>query len=697
MTARYSLGIDIGGTFTDVVVYDHADDRLFSRKLLTTHDDPARAVLDGIRQVIAEDAVPAGEIGRVVHATTLFTNALIERKGARTGLIATAGFRDIVEIGRERKYELYDIHIQKPKPLAPRERRLEAVERLRFDGTVLQPLDEAGVAAAAQALADDGVESIAVAFLHSYANPDHERRAGAIVEANHPGIAVSLSADVAPEIREYERTSTVLANAYIKPLARDYLDGIQAGILNAGVEAPLLLMLSSGGLADLVEAKRAPVALLESGPAAGALAAAYFGTAEADGDVLAFDMGGTTAKLAVVDGGKPEVAYHFEAAREKRFAEGSGLPIHTSTIELIEIGAGGGSIARLDEIGLLKVGPDSSGSDPGPAVYGLGGELPTVTDANFALGLLAPESFAGGAMRLDMAASAASLERLAKAAGLTPPEIAAGIRDLVNETMASAARVHIAERGKDPRRYSLLATGGGGPLHGAEVARKLGLKRMISPASAGVASAIGLLIAPARADRVATIAKRMDQLDWQAFEATFAALTESANRVIAAAGLDPAASTVDRRADVRYVGQAFEVIVDLPPGPYDAQSAPALVKAFEAAYLAKFTRTPPAGPVEIINVRVAVSAPSRAAKASGAGESGRTEKQIGVRPVWSPADKDFQATPIYDRYALRPGDAFDGPALIEERESTLAVPVGARFRVAKQGEIVVDFEQRTAP
>lgn len=692
MPTRYSLGIDIGGTFTDVVVQDHAEGRQFSRKLLTTHDNPARAVLNGVAEVIAEDGVPAADIGRVVHATTLFTNALIERKGAETGLIATEGFRDVVEIGRERKYELYDIHIQKPRSLAPRERRLEARERMRFDGSVQTPLDTESVRQAADALVKDGVTSIAISFLHAYANPAHEQEAAAIVAAAHPELAVSVSSDVAPEIREYERTSTALANAYIKPLARDYLDGIQAGLRTAGVEAPLLLMLSNGGLSDLAEAKRAPVALLESGPAAGALAAAWFGRDSAGGDVLAFDMGGTTAKLAVVDAGKPEVAYHFEAAREKRFAEGSGLPIRTSTIELIEIGAGGGSIARLDEIGLLKVGPDSAGSDPGPACYGLGGAAPTVTDANFALGLLDADSFAGGTMTIDMPAANAALDNLANAATLSRAELAQGIRDVVNETMASAARVHIAERGKDPRRYALLATGGGGPLHGADVARKLGLKRMISPASAGVASAIGLLIAPARVDRVATVARRMDQLEWPIFEATFARIEDDARTVIAATGLDAKRATVERRADVRYVGQAFEIVVDLPPGPYDASSESALQAAFETAYLAQFTRTPPAGPVEIINVRIAASAEADVAHTGATNTATDGPKVKGARAVWSQEQKAFVQTQIYDRYALRPGDAFDGPALVEERESTLAVPERARFAVAAGGEIVVDLD-----
>ena len=692
MATRYSLGIDIGGTFTDVVVQDHEKGHQFSRKLLTTHDDPARAVLTGVAEVINEDGVPATEIGRVVHATTLFTNALIERKGAETGLIATEGFRDVLEIGRERKYELYDIHIQKPLPLAPRERRLEAQERMNFDGSVKTPLDASSIRVAADALVAEGVTSVAISFLHAYANPAHEQEAAAIVQAAYPELAVSVSSDVAPEIREYERTSTALANAYIKPLARDYLDGIQAGLQKAGVEAPLLLMLSNGGLSDLVEAKRAPVALLESGPAAGALAAAWFGRDAAGGDVLAFDMGGTTAKLAVVDNGKPEVAYHFEAARQKRFAEGSGLPIRTSTIELIAIGAGGGSIARLDEIGLLKVGPDSAGSDPGPACYGLGGTAPTVTDANFALGLLDAESFAGGVMQIDMAAAEASLDELAASANLGRAEIAQGIRDVVNETMASAARVHIAERGKDPRRYALLATGGGGPLHGADVARKLGLKRIISPASAGVASAIGLLIAPARVDRVATVAKRMDQLDWSAFEQTFARMEADARHVIAATGLNAESARVERRADVRYVGQAFEIVVDLPPGPYDANSATSLQGAFEKAYLAQFTRTPPAGPAEIINVRIAASADASVAATNASNAATDAPKLKGERRVWSPAEKAYRTTPVYDRYALRPGDAFDGPALVEERESTLAAPERSRFIVAAGGEIVVDLD-----
>ncbi|HEY3188971.1 MAG TPA: hydantoinase/oxoprolinase family protein, partial [Solirubrobacteraceae bacterium] len=377
-----SLGIDIGGTFTDLVVYDHAAGTQVNRKVLTTHDDPARAVAAGVAGLLRDGAIDPARIERVVHATTLFTNALIERSGAPTGLITTAGFADTLEIGRERKFDLYDLDIAKPEPLVPRHLRLEVAERVGADGRVLVKLDAKAVETRARELVDAGVTSIAVVFLHAYANPRHEAQAARAIARRFPRAAVTTSHEVAPEIREYERASTAVANAYIKPLARRYLDLMARRLTELGIPAPLLLMLSSGGLTHVGEAERTPVQMLESGPAAGALAAAFFGREDSAGNLLAFDMGGTTAKLSLVDGGEPLTAYAFEAARQKRFMEGSGLPIRISTIELIEIGAGGGSIASVDEIGLLKVGPRSAGSQPGPAAYGLGGTEPTVTDAD---------------------------------------------------------------------------------------------------------------------------------------------------------------------------------------------------------------------------------------------------------------------------------------------------------------------------
>ena len=689
----YSLGIDIGGTFTDIVVYDHDSGRQWSRKVLTTHDDPARAVATGVSALLEEGRLEARHFTRVVHATTLFTNALIERKGAVTGLITTVGFGDTLEIGRERKFELYDLDIAKPEPLVPRNLRLEVAERMRADGTVRQPLDVTEVAARAHALVRAGVTSIAIVFLHAYANHEHEALAARIVAERHPDVAVTSSHEVAAEIREYERASTAVANAYIKPLAHRYLELMARRVAELGVPAPLLLMLSSGGLTHVQEAERAPVGMLESGPAAGALSAAFFGKDDSGGNLLAFDMGGTTAKLSLVDGGEPLTAYHFEAARQKRFLEGSGFPIRISTIELIEIGAGGGSIAQMDEIGLLKVGPRSAGSQPGPAAYGLGGTEATVTDADFLLGYLNPDYFAGGEVRVDMDAARSALTRLSERVGLSPIEVAWGIHDIVNENMAGAARVHIAERGRDPRDYALLCTGGAGPVHAFGVARTLGLSRVICPPSAGVASALGLLVAPARVDRVATIGLRLDRGSVKDLEMAFRRLEEDARAVLGDTGIKLETAAVRRLADGRFLGQGFDLVVQLPDGPYDDTDATRrrLLTSFETAYREKFALTPPNVPIEFINIRVAVRAPVAGSdvairgRAHGAGAAGAIK---GVRPAWFP-DRGFVETTVYDRHRLAVGDELAGPAVVEEEGSTLVVGLGATARVAPSGNIIV--------
>jgi N-methylhydantoinase A len=467
--SEYSLGIDIGGTFTDLVIHDHDTGRRWGSKVLTTHADPQQGVVAGVRSILAESGLDPRGIGRVVHATTLFTNALIERKGAPTGLLVTDGFRDMLEIGRERKYDLYDIGIENPAPLVPRNLRLGVIERMRADGRVAEPLDEAQLLRQVDALRAAGVTSVALVFLHAYANPAHEEQAARAIAAHAPELFVTPSHAVVREIREYERASTTIASAYVKPIAAGYLAALARELTGLGIAAPLLLMLSGGGLTHAAEVNRNPVQMLESGPAAGALAAAFFGARDGVNDLLAFDMGGTTAKLSLVDGGEPLVAYGFEAARQKRFIEGSGLPIRLLTIELIEIGAGGGSIARRDEIGLLKVGPDSAGSEPGPACYARGGTAPTVTDANLLLGYLNPDFFAGGTLQIERGVAADAMANLAASLGLSTEATAAGIHEVVNENMAGAARVHIAERGRDPRRYALVCTGGGGPVHGYSI------------------------------------------------------------------------------------------------------------------------------------------------------------------------------------------------------------------------------------
>ena len=697
----YALGVDIGGTFTDIVVYDCATGRQFNRKVLTTHDDPSRAVIEGIEVLIAADELVSCATARVVHATTLFTNALIERSGAKTGLITTEGFRDTLEIGRERKYGLYDIAIRKPKPLVPRDLRMEASERVDADGRVLAALDIETVLAAGKALDNAGVQSIAVVFLHAYANADHETQAVAALAAAFPNISISASSEVAPELREYERASTTAANAYIKPLAENYLDSLASKVNDYGIEAPLHLMISSGGLTHVAEAKRAPVQMLESGPAASALAGAYFGNADADGRLLAFDMGGTTAKLCLVDGGEPMVAYGFEAGRQERFVEGSGLPIRISTIELIEIGAGGGSIATVDDLGFLKVGPKSAGSEPGPAAYGRGGKTATVTDADFMLGYLNHDCFAVGMLNLDMQACNDALDRIAQAACLGRAEIAWGIHDVVNENMASAARVHIAERGRDPRDFTLLSTGGAGPVHTYYVAKKLGFKKVICPSAAGVASALGLLVAPVRVDRVATVGARLTECDLGELEMAFQALEDGARMVIADAGLNPDTTRFQRFADGRYIGQGFELSVTLPDGPYNAnnieQTRSALLRAFEDGYKEKFSRTPIDVPVEFTNIRTTARAPVPDANKLklGSSKSDIPDRNPlkGRRSAYFPEASDFIQTAVYERSGLDVGDEFDGPAIIEDQGSTLIIGPGSNWEVSECGNIVVHMPE----
>ena len=695
----WSLGIDIGGTFTDIVV--RGGEKTLAQKVLTTHDDPARGVEAGVARLVAEARLDPGSVERVVHATTLFTNTLIERKGARTGLITTRGFRDALEIGRERKYELYDLTITKPPPLVPRDRRLEATERLGADGEVVAPLDEDSLDGAMSELARAGVDAIAICFLHAYASPHHERRARDRLTERFPGVAFAISSEVAPEIREFERLSTTVANAYLMPLAGRYVERLAERVAARGIGCRLLLMLSSGGLTDVDEARRFPVRMLESGPAAGAIAAAWFGARAGHDDLLAFDMGGTTAKLCLVDGGEPLVTHMFEACRERRFIPGSGLPLKISALELIEIGAGGGSIARVDDLGLLKVGPESAGSEPGPACYGLGGREPTVTDADLVLGYLDPEFFAGGSMTLCPDAAGTALASLEAGSGLAGVELAQGVFDVVTETMASAARIHVAERGRDPRRYVLLATGGAGPVHAWYLAASLGIERIVCPPSAGVASALGLLLAPARADRVATVAESLSELDWLRFESTYRRIEDECRSVLAHTGLDPDTASILRSADLRFRGQDFELVVELPEGPYSPASAGGIADAFREAYERAFSRIPPGVEIEVVNVRVAarVGGEGEGRVDGAAVQSARGERDVrkGARPAYFPVYGRLAQTPVFDRYALRPGDGFSGPAIIEERESTAVVGPGGRFEIDEWGNLVMIRSPAAAP
>src|SRR5476651_864979 len=687
MSAPLSLGIDIGGTFTDVVIHDPRDGRAVIWKESTTPDDPSRGAMEGTRRVLEKAGAKAEQIGRVVHATTLFTNALIERKGARTGLLTTAGFRDVLEIGRERKYELYDLFIEMPKPLVPRPWRREAMERLAADGAVEKKLDVDAALAEVGELVEQGVESLAICFLHSYANPAHERAIGAAVAERFQNLSLSLSSDVSPEIREYLRASTTVANAYIRPLAEIYLERLENALRNEGIPGGLFLMLSNGGLTHVSEAKRVPVQLLESGPAAGALAGAWFGRNAGLERVLAFDMGGTTAKLALVDDGEPLVAYGFEAAREKRFLRGSGLPMQIATVELIEIGAGGGSIAHRSDLGTLNVGPESSGAQPGPACYGRGGTNATVTDADLTLGYLNADFFLGGAMKIDKAATDKAFGALAASLGVEPGRAAFGVHDVVNENMAGAARVAIAERGRVPSEYALLATGGAGPVHAWHVARKLGVKRVVCPPGAGAGSTIGMLMAPARVDRVASYAAPLANADTKALEKTFADLEKESLDVLRLTGAAIEDHTSRRLADMRYIGQGSEITVTMPA----PLSETGVRTAFEAAYKALFARVPPGAAIQFVVVRLSVSAPMPGTGGKLAlprNPSGTALK--GMRDVFFEEAHMMLPTKVFDRYALAIGDSIRGPAVFEEDESTFIVGPNATARLLADGSILAE-------
>ena len=693
MPAR--LGVDIGGTFTDLVLVDEATGAVRVGKVLTTAKDPALGVEQGVQSLLDEAGRRAADVSAVVHGTTLATNALIERKGARTALLTTAGFRDALEIRREGRYDMYDLFIDPPAPLVPRRLRREVQERVLADGRILRPLDESRAREVIRDLVAEGVEAIAICLLHAYANAEPERRLAALVREVAPGVAVSCSSEVVPEIREYERTSTTVANAYVMPLVARYLEDLERRLRDAGVSGQLAIMQSSGGIVLPDEARRFPIRLVESGPAAGALAAARAARRAGEPRLLSFDMGGTTAKACVIDRGEPLVAREFEVARADRFKRGSGLPIRVPVIELIEIGAGGGSIARVDRLGLLKVGPDSAGADPGPACYGLGGRLPTVTDADLLLGYLDSEFFLGGRMRLDRDAAARAVEEhVAAPLGLDVTAAAWGIHRVVNENMAAAARIHGIERGRDLRRYPLFAFGGAGPVHGWAVARILRLERMLVPFGAGAISAWGLLAAPPAFDFVRTYRTRLDQADWAAVNALFEAMEAEARARLARAGVAGAAVRVRRVAEMRYVGQGHEVEAEIPLGTLTPESVAPITAAFEAAYQALYHRRPHGVPVEALNWRVTVAGPAPALDVGGGGATGGSAAAAAVkgqRPAFFPETSGYVPTPVYDRYALGPGAELAGPAIVEERESTTVLGPGARCRVADDLTLVVEI------
>jgi N-methylhydantoinase A len=685
------VGVDIGGTFTDLCIVG-AHGLVAVGKTLTTPHEPARAIETILAETLSESAIPIEDVAGIVHGTTLVTNAIIERKGSPTALLATEGHRDAIEIARERRYEIYDLDIDLPRPLVPRHLRFGVPERTLADGTVEQEVDVDHVARLARELADAGIEAVAISFLHSFTNPLNEQRAADAVREAAPGLRVSISSEVVPEIREFERTSTTIANVYVQQVVERYLADLESRLARLGFRGSLHIMLSNGGIAVPAMAARFPVRLLESGPAGGALAAAAFGSASAIGDLISFDMGGTTAKLCVIEDGEPLIAQEFEVDRVYRLKRGSGLPVRVAVVDMIEIGAGGGSIARVDALGLVTVGPDSSGSDPGPACYGLGGTEPTVTDADLALGYLDPSSFLGGRMQLDVAAAREAIERrIAGPIGVSVEEAAFGIHDLVNESMTNAARVHAVERGKDPTSMPLFAFGGAGPVHACGVARALGVPSVVGPPAAGVLSAIGFLTAPLAFDFVRSARARLDALTWGDVDARFAEMELEGLGLLSESGVPAEAISHRRFADLRHEGQGYEIRVPVPEDGAEYPSS--LLSSFDEVYRSLYERPGPHVPVEAVNWRVVSSGPRPAFALSRAPESGAGGTVKGRRPVWFPAAGGFVETDVHDRYAMRPGTPVAGPAIVEERESTFVIPPGARCAVASDGSLLVEFDR----
>ena len=684
-------GIDIGGTFTDLIVVDDTTGELTFGKILTTPADPSQAVADVLKDALQRGKSGAEAVQHVIHGTTLVTNAVIERKGARTALLTTRGYRDAYEIAREHRYDLYDLFLEMPTPLVPRYLRLEVDERIYADGTVARAPDPEQIARLVAELRDKGIEAIAVCLIHSYANPAHEQLVADVIREIAPDMRVSLSSDVVPEIREYERTSTTVVNVYVQALVEDYLAELVRRLRDLGLRGELLLMLSSGGISTVETAIRFPLRLLESGPAGGALAAAYFGELAHERNLMAFDMGGTTAKLCVIENGQPLTSTEFEVDRKYRFKAGSGLPVKVPVVELIEIGAGGGSIARVDSLGLLKVGPDSAGADPGPACYGRGGTEPTVTDADLLLGYLDPAFFLGGRLRLDQAAAERAIgSRIAEPLGMSPVRAAWGIHQLVNEGMAGAARVHAIERGKDPRTLPLFAFGGAGPGHGFGVARVLHSPRLIVPFGAGVTSAFGFLTAPLSFDFVRSYVCELDHADWQHVNAILDAMAAQGDEILTRSAVAEAERRFVRQADVRYAGQGHEIRIDLPTGRLGPESLPRIRETFETVYRALFGRTGPEVPLEAISWRVIASGPKPTVRMNVPDMASATPLK-GERLTYFPEWEEHRPVPVYDRYVLGTGTSIEGPAIIEERESTTVVGPGARVEVDMARNLVVNL------
>jgi N-methylhydantoinase A len=688
MTGGFRVGCDIGGTFTDFVLIETATGAIGTAKRLTTPDDPSRAMLAGLAELARAMPGSAGAAERLAHATTLVANAVIERKGARTALLCTAGFRDVLELRRYVRVTTYEMFADPPTPLVPRRLRLPVDERTRADGSVLRPVDPDEVRRIAETLRAENIESVAICFLHAFTNPANERVAGELLRQLLPGVAISLSSDVLPQIKEYERSSTTVINAYVKPLTVGYLGRLEQGLAHDGFAARLQIMLSNGGIASSQTAAEFPVRLVESGPVAGAVVAQRFARMLGLPEVLAYDMGGTTAKACLIRDGVLPLTDEVEVARSRRFTKSSGFPVAVPAVSMIEIGAGGGSIARVNALGIVQVGPDSAGAAPGPACYGLGGAEPTVSDADLVLNYLDPERFAGGTMRLDRAAAERTIAtKIGRPLGLSTPAAAWTIHDVVNESMTAAVRIHVSERGGDPSRPVLIAFGGAGPVHVCNLAAKLRIGRILVPLRAGVLSALGLILAPAAYDIARTWKMPLNGADFCVLADEVAAIRgEIAARLTE---VETGAPTFEVTLGLGYVGQSYHVPVGVDPARVATLTSERLLADFAAAYRAKYGHYYDDVPVELVNVHVTgvAGADGHALPEVAVDGADAAAALRGARAAYSAVHRDFKTFAVYQRDLLRPGMTFDGPALIEDDSATTVIDAGARAAVDRYGSL----------
>src|SRR5947199_4414715 len=681
------MAVDIGGTFTDIVL-DRGSERL-TRKVLTT-PRPEEGVLDGARLVLGDAGLHFSDIDVFIHGTTLATNAIIERRGARTAMIATDGFRDTLDIANESRYDQYDLTIEKPQPLVPRSLRFTVPERVDVHGKVRLALDETAVAAQVARLKDNGIEAVAICFMHSYVNPAHEQRTGEILKKAMPGLSITLSCEVCPEIREYERTSTAVANAYVQPLMDGYLARMDEALRVEQFRGAIYLVTSGGGLTSIDTARKFPVRLVESGPAGGAIFAAQVAARGGEKKVLSFDMGGTTAKICLIENYEPNSARLYEVDRAARFLKGSGLPVRIPVIEMVEIGAGGGSIAKVDALKRVTVGPESAGSEPGPACYRRGGTLPTVTDADVALGMIDPAAFAGGTIALNPDLSRAALATaVGDPLGLSPETAAYAVHEMVCENMASAARVHAVERGEIVSEHTLIAFGGAAPLHAARVAEKLGLARVLVPPNAGVGSAVGFLVAPISYELVKSRHMRLDNFDIAGASALLATMARDA-RALVEPGARGAPGTERRIAYMRYVGQGHEISVPLPVRDLISDDAATLRQTFEREYSVLFRRPIPGAAIEALSWSVLISTKAHRPDVMTPAPEKRAPSPDGSRKFFDGRAASTIDVPAYRRSRLEAGSRVPGPAIIAEDETSTFVTASFDARIDGAGCIVME-------